>query len=101
MEELRLLLERVSRHLRVKIENRVRRETIRSSQGFANIVGHTPDMEKLYRIISKAAAHAPRSDSGCRGTGKEIVAKAIHYLGAASQQALHPRRLRLPRPHID
>src|SRR5262245_38456135 len=51
MEELRLLLERVASHLRLKTENRVLRETIRSRQGFGNIIGRAPEMEKLYRII--------------------------------------------------
>src|SRR5207302_9342151 len=54
MEELRLLLERVAGHLRLKTESRVLRETIKSRQGFGNIIGRAPDMEKLYRIIAKA-----------------------------------------------
>src|ERR1700690_3691307 len=49
MEELRQLLEGVARHLRVKTESRVRRETIKSREGFAKIVGERPEMEKLYR----------------------------------------------------
>src|SRR5208337_1711013 len=36
MEELRLLLERVAGHLRLKTENRVLRESIKSRQGFGN-----------------------------------------------------------------
>ena len=39
MEELRLLLERVAGHLKLKTENRVLREAIKSSQGFGNIIG--------------------------------------------------------------
>ena len=42
MEELRLLLSRVAAHLRLKTENRMLRETIRSRQGFGNIVGRSP-----------------------------------------------------------
>ena len=91
MEELRLLLERVGVHLRVKTENRVRRETIRSSQGFANIVGHTPDMEKLYRIISKASQTThPVLILGESGTGKEMVAKAIHSSGPLRNKPFIP-----------
>src|SRR5438034_11195909 len=55
MEELQMLLERVAAHLRLKTENRVLRETIKSRQGFGNIIGRAPEMEKLYRIITKAA----------------------------------------------
>src|SRR5207249_11340768 len=55
MEEFRLLLERVSSHLKLKTENRMLREKIKSTQGFGSIVGRAPEMEKLYRIIAKAA----------------------------------------------
>ena len=82
MEELRLLLERVAGHLRTKTENRVLRETIKSRQGFGNIIGRAPDMEKLYRIIAKAGQSShPVLILGESGTGKELVAKSIHSAG--------------------
>ncbi len=82
MEELRLLLERVANHLRLKTENRMLRETIRSRHGFGNLVGHAPAMEKLYRIIAKAGQSAhPVLILGESGTGKELVAKSIHLAG--------------------
>jgi DNA-binding NtrC family response regulator len=55
MEELRLLLDRVSSHLKLKSENRMLREKIKSKQGFGSVIGRAPEMEKLYRIIAKAA----------------------------------------------
>jgi two-component system response regulator HydG len=55
LEELRLLLERVVGHLQLTSENRILREQIKSKEGFGSIVGRSPEMEKLYRIISKAA----------------------------------------------
>ena len=55
MEELRHLLEGVAGHLRVKTESRLRHESIKSRQGYGSIVGHAPEMEKLYRILSKVA----------------------------------------------
>ena len=82
MEELRLLLERVGGHLRLKTENRVLRETIKSRQGFGNLVGRAPEMEKLYRIIGKAAQSAhPVLILGESGTGKDLVATSIHGAG--------------------
>jgi DNA-binding NtrC family response regulator len=47
MDELKLLLERVAAHLRLKSENRMLREKIKSKLGFGNIVGRAPEMEKL------------------------------------------------------
>jgi DNA-binding NtrC family response regulator len=82
MEELRLLLERVAGHLRLKTEKRVLRETIKSRQDFASIIGRAPDMEKLYRIIAKAGQSShPVLILGESGTGKELVAKSIHFAG--------------------
>ena len=82
MEELRLLLDRVSAHLRLKTENRMLCEKIKSKQGFGNIVGRAPEMEKLYRIIAKAAHSShPVLILGESGTGKEMVARSIHFSG--------------------
>src|SRR5437660_8751547 len=82
VDELKLLLERVAGHLRLKSENRMLREKVKSKQGFGGIVGRAPEMEKLYRIISKAANSAhPVLILGESGTGKEMVARSIHYSG--------------------
>ena len=82
MEELRVLLERVSVHMKLKSENRLLREKIKSKQGFGSIVGRAPEMEKLYRIIAKAAhSNHPVLILGESGTGKEMVARAIHFRG--------------------
>jgi len=81
-DELSLLLERVTNHLRLKSENRTLRERIKSKQGFGNIIGSAPEMEKIYRIIGKAA-HSNHSVLilGESGTGKELVARSIHFSG--------------------
>src|SRR5579862_357170 len=82
MDELRLLLDRVAAHLRLKSENRVLREKIKSKLGFGSIVGRAPEMEKLYRMIAKAAqSNHPVLVLGESGTGKEMVARAIHFSG--------------------
>ena len=82
VDELKLLLERVSSHLKLKSENRLLREKVKSKQGFGGIVGRAPEMEKLYRIIAKAANSVhPVLVLGESGTGKEMVARSIHYSG--------------------
>ena len=82
LEELRLLLDRVAGHLKLKTENRVLRESIKSRQGFGNIIGRAPEMERLYRIIAKASHSThPVLILGESGTGKELVAKSLHFTG--------------------
>ena len=82
LEELKLLLDRVVSHLKLKTENRVLREKIKSRQGFGSIVGTSPEMEKLYRIVAKAAYSThPVLVLGESGTGKELVARSIHFSG--------------------
>jgi DNA-binding NtrC family response regulator len=82
LDELKLLLDRVASHLKLKSENRVLREKIKSNQGFGSIVGRSPEMEKLYRIVAKAAHSThPVLILGESGTGKELVARSIHFSG--------------------
>jgi two-component system response regulator HydG len=89
--ELKLLLERLAAHLKLKTENRMLRERIKSKQGFGNIIGRAPEMDKLYRIIAKAAHSAhPVLILGESGTGKEMVARAIHYSGPYRDKAFIP-----------
>ncbi len=82
MEELTLLLERVTAHLKLASENRLLREQIKAKHGFGGLVGRAPEMDRLYRIISKAASSThPVLILGESGTGKEVVARAIHFSG--------------------
>jgi DNA-binding NtrC family response regulator len=82
MDELKLLFDRLAGHLKLKTENRILREKIKSKQGFGNIVGRAGEMERLYRIIAKAAHSShPVLILGESGTGKELVARSIHFSG--------------------
>src|SRR5215468_3175530 len=82
LDELKLLLDRVASHLKLKSENRISREKIKSKQGFGSIIGRSPEMEKLYRIVAKAAHSThPVLILGESGTGKELVARSIHFSG--------------------
>jgi DNA-binding NtrC family response regulator len=90
-EELRMELERVSSHLKLTAENRLLREQLKSKQGFGPLVGHSPEMEKLYRIIAKAAHSThPVLILGESGTGKELVARSIHYAGPYKDKPFIP-----------
>jgi two-component system response regulator HydG len=90
-DELRLELGRVTEHLKLTAENRLLREQLRSKQGFGQLVGHSPEMEKLYRIIAKAAHSThPVLILGESGTGKELVARSIHFAGPNKDKPFIP-----------
>ncbi len=58
------------------------RERVRCQRGGGPLVGHSPEMEKLYRILSKVAGSThPVLILGESGTGKELVARSIHFYG--------------------
>jgi two-component system, NtrC family, response regulator AtoC len=52
-----------------------------------SIIGNSPALQSVFRLIDKAAGSLINvSVSGETGTGKELVAKAIHYNSARSGQ---------------
>jgi DNA-binding NtrC family response regulator len=91
LADVRLLLEDLANHLKAKGERRLEIEKHRSERGFANMVGHSPKMEMLYRMIGKAARTGhPVLITGESGTGKEMVAKALHYAGPCREKPFIP-----------
>ncbi|MFB3813766.1 MAG: sigma-54-dependent transcriptional regulator [Terriglobales bacterium] len=91
LEELKSVLERAAEEVKNSAERRVLREKMRSKQGFGAIVGRSPEMERLYRIIAKAAQSShPVLILGESGTGKELVARSIHYSGPYKEKPFIP-----------
>ena len=90
-EELRLVLDRVTGQVKLAAENRLLRLAMKSKHGFGSLVGRAPEMEKLYRIIAKAAnsSHSVLI-LGESGTGKELVARSIHFGGSFRDRPFIP-----------
>src|SRR6202167_572561 len=89
--ELRSKLERVVRLLEVNQENRVLREQLRSRPGFAGLIGISPKMQRVYRLIEKVSQHNyPVLILGESGTGKELVARSIHFSGTRRKNPFVP-----------
>ena len=89
LEELRVTIRNgiEARHLRREVE-KVRRERAREFN-FGQIVGESPAMTKMLGLAAKVAESEVSSVllQGESGTGKDLVAKAIHY---GSQRADNP-----------
>jgi two-component system response regulator HydG len=91
LDELKAVLEKVAEEVKNAAERRALRERMRSKQGFGAIVGRSPEMERLYRIIAKAAQSThPVLILGESGTGKELVARSIHFSGAFKDKPFIP-----------
>ncbi|WP_447975288.1 sigma-54-dependent transcriptional regulator [Nitrospira sp. Kam-Ns4a] len=85
VDEIRLVVRRALEHKHVLRENAALREQLRDRYRFDKIVGSSPGMVAVYKMIARVA----QTDStvliqGESGTGKELVARAIHSNSARS-----------------
>ncbi len=89
LDELRLTIERLLSITRLKDELAYRREAEVSESQFANIIGRSPEMKKVFEQMRKVI-HTEKAITvliqGETGTGKELVAKAIHYQGLRKEK---------------
>ncbi len=91
VEELRSKLERLVRSIELDQENRLLREQLRSRPGFGGLIGVSPRMQRVYKLIEKVAQHTyPVLILGESGTGKELVARSIHFSGPRSSKPFSP-----------
>ena len=91
MDELSDALERASERRHFDTESRRLRERLRTSDGFGALIGRGPEMERVYRIVSKVAHSShPVLILGESGTGKEVVARTIHYNGPNATRSFVP-----------
>ncbi len=90
-DEVTLLFQLLMDRRELKRENRWLREQLRAHLGFGNLIGTSPAMQQVYRLILKVASKRhPVLILGETGTGKELVARAIHAHGARSSSPFVP-----------
>lgn len=80
LEELNILVKRVFEQRDLKKENESLRAQVNERYGFDNIVGNSEAIQQIFQIIRQVApTRASILIDGETGTGKELVAKAIHF----------------------
>ena len=79
-DKLRLTLERAMEHTRLKEENRLLKENLEKHFDMQNIIGRSPAMANLLETVAHVApSEATVMIAGASGTGKELIAGAIHF----------------------
>jgi two-component system response regulator HydG len=82
IEELVLVLERGLAHRALKQEVTRLRQAVTDSTRFGEILGDSPPVRAMCRLIERAApSDATVLISGESGTGKDLVARALHERG--------------------
>ena len=84
-EDLELLIEKLVQTKKLVEQNKWLRESYEGKSRFQDLIGQSGAMQKLFQLIEDVApSDTPVLIVGETGTGKELVAKALH--------ALSPRR---------
>jgi DNA-binding NtrC family response regulator len=79
-DEVAIVVKKAIEKKNLMLENIYLRQELQEKYGFHNIVGKSKKMQEIYRIIAKVAV----TDStvliyGQSGTGKELIARAVHF----------------------
>jgi len=78
-EEIKLVVQRSLEHSRLVRENARFREELRGREEMSPLVGSSPPMLEVYKLIARVSAgKSTVLLEGESGTGKELVAHAIH-----------------------
>jgi len=91
LEEIKFTVQRALEQRRLLKENRFYRQELLDKYQFKNVIGRTPQMFQVYKTIAKVAdTKATVLLYGERGTGKELVARSIHYNSHRNDQPFIP-----------
>ncbi|MGH9415730.1 MAG: sigma-54-dependent transcriptional regulator [Terriglobales bacterium] len=91
IEELRLLLQACVRQTQLEREARGLRLSARGPYAAGNLIGASPAMQRVFRLIGKVAqSRYSVLILGESGTGKEVVARALHYTGPERDRPFLP-----------
>ena len=89
--DLFLRISKVQKESSLARENRLLRMEVRKKFEFNNIIGKSKKMQEVFSLIQKvAASNSTVVIYGGSGTGKELVAKAIHYNSPRADRSFIP-----------
>lgn len=89
LDDLERLIKRACQTQKLEKENRQLREVIRRQSTDPPMVGQSPAMQEVFRLIQRTAdSEKPVLIQGESGTGKELVARAIHKASPLADKPL-------------
>ena len=81
LDELDLMIEKIIENRNLKSEIKNLKSQLQEKHRITSIISHSPKMEEVLSIASRAAeSSASILITGENGTGKEVLAKAVHYI---------------------
>ena len=85
VDEVQLIIRNALERRRLTTENMLLKREMASQSSFAQLVGQSEAMQKVFDVVRKVAdSKSNVLICGESGTGKELVARAIHYNSARS-----------------
>lgn len=91
LEEIKLTVKRAFEQRRLINENRLYRQELIEKYQFKNVIGRSPQMLQVYKTIAKVAnTKSTVLLYGERGTGKELIARSIHYNSQRKEKPFIP-----------
>ncbi len=80
IDELELILKKIWEKQLLILQNRELKQKLHDKYDFSGLIGNTPEMQLVFKTITDIAPTAATVlIYGETGTGKELVANAIHY----------------------
>jgi two-component system, NtrC family, response regulator AtoC len=87
MEEVELVVGRALERSHLRRENASLRRQLESTYGVHNMIGQSPEMRRLFSLVEQvASSRSTVLIVGPSGTGKELVARALHFNGDRRHQ---------------
>lgn len=87
VDEVQLIIRNALEKRRLTTENMLLKREMASQSSFAQLVGQSEAMQKVFEVVRKVAdSKSNVLICGESGTGKELVARAIHYNSVRSTQ---------------
>ncbi|MGH7804109.1 MAG: sigma-54-dependent transcriptional regulator [Candidatus Binatia bacterium] len=91
VDALELVVRRALDHSRARIENRFLREQAAPTSGVGELLGRSPAMAPVFDLVRQIApTRSAVLITGETGTGKELVARALHDLSPRKDQLFVP-----------